>query len=162
MRIICKLCKNAQIWPIHTNWILSPSAVSSDKRLYQMSRPRAKLVSNFPGCPVESTLTFLDGKWKGVLLYHLLSGTQRFNGLRRKLPTITQRMLTKQLRELEAAGLVSRTVHPVVPPHVDYDLTPLGRSLEPVISALEAWGRQHVRCSNGEKTIIPPVTEVAA
>src|SRR6478752_3860963 len=82
----------------------APAAVSSAERHYQMSRPRAKLVSNFPGCPVESTLTYLDGKWKGVLLYHLLDGTQRFNGLRRKLPTITQRMLTKQLRELEAAG----------------------------------------------------------
>jgi DNA-binding HxlR family transcriptional regulator len=139
-----------------------PAAVSSREGLHQMSRPRAKLVSNFPGCPVEAALTFIDGKWKGVLLYHLFSGTQRFNGLRRKLPTITQRMLTKQLRELEAAGLVSRTVHPVVPPHVDYDLTPLGRSLEPVITALEVWGRRHVHCSDGERTIIPPATEAAA
>ena len=115
-----------------------------------------------PGCSVEVTLDLIDGKWKGVILYHLQEGRLRFGELRKRLPRITQRMLTKQLRELEAAGLVSRTVHPVVPPHVDYDLTPLGRSLEPVISALEAWGRQHVRCSNGEKTIIPPVTEVAA
>jgi DNA-binding HxlR family transcriptional regulator len=98
-----------------------------------MSRPRAKLVDNFPGCPVESTLTFLDGKWKGVILFHLLGGTLRFNELRRKAPLVTQRMLTKQLRELEEAGLISRTIHPVVPPHVDYALTPLGRSLEPVI-----------------------------
>lgn len=127
-----------------------------------MSRPRAKLTNNFPGCPVESTLTFLDGKWKGVILYHLFDGTHRFNELRRKLKSITQRMLTKQLRELEEAGLVSRTVHPVVPPHVDYALTPLGQSLKPVVVALEAWGKQHVLCRDGQKFIIQPVTEVAA
>ena len=95
-----------------------------------MSRPRAKLTQNFPGCPVESTLSFLDGKWKGVILYHLMmDGTLRFNALRRKLPSVTQRMLTKQLRELEEAGILSRTVFPVVPPRVDYALTSAGRSL---------------------------------
>lgn len=125
-----------------------------------MSRPRAKLVDNFPGCPVESTLTFLDGKWKGVILFHLLSGTLRFNELRRKAPLVTQRMLTKQLRELEDAGLISRTVHPVVPPHVDYALTPLGRSLEPVIQALHAWGKKHVVCEGGKKHVqLPEVAE---
>ena len=121
-----------------------------------MSRPRAKLVNDFPGCPVEATLTFLDGKWKGVILFHLLSGTLRFNELRRKAPAITQRMLTKQLRELEAAGLISRLVHPVVPPHVDYDLTPVGRSLAPVITALHDWGREHVFCAEGERQVRLP------
>lgn len=128
-----------------------------------MSLPRAKLTKNFPGCPVEATLSFLDGKWKGVILYHLLEeGTLRFNELRRRIPSVTQRMLTKQLRELEEAGLVSRTVHPVVPPHVDYALTPLGESMRPVVMALEAWGKQHVLCRDGQKFIIQPVTEVAA
>ena len=121
-----------------------------------MSRPRAKLVNNFPGCPVESALTFLDGKWKGVILYHLLGGTLRFNEIRKKIKSVTQRMLTKQLRELEEAGLVSRTVHPVVPPHVDYALTPLGRSLEPIILALDAWGKEHVLCKDGKRTIRMP------
>jgi DNA-binding HxlR family transcriptional regulator len=111
-----------------------------------MSLPRNKLTENFPGCPVEATLSFLDGKWKGVILFHLVSGTLRFNELRRKLPTVTQRMLTKQLRELEASGLVSRTVFPVVPPRVDYTLTPLGQTMKPVISALAAWGEQNVFC----------------
>ena len=121
-----------------------------------MSRPRAKLVTDFPGCPVEATLTFLDGKWKGVILFHLLDSTLRFNELRRKAPAVTQRMLTKQLRELEYAGLISRTVHPVVPPHVDYALTPVGRSLEPVIKALHDWGREHVFCADGERLVRLP------
>jgi DNA-binding HxlR family transcriptional regulator len=114
-----------------------------------MSRPRAKLTKNFPGCPVEATLSFLDGKWKGVVLFHLLAGTLRFNELRRKLPTVTQRMLTKQLRELEVSGLVSRTVFPVVPPKVEYAPTPLGETLKPVIEALAAWGEENVFCLPG-------------
>lgn len=112
-----------------------------------MSRPRAKLIENFPGCPVEATLTYLDGKWKGVILFHLMDRTLRFNELRRNLPAITQRMLTKQLRELEESGLISRTVYPVVPPHVEYALTPLGSTLKPVIRALAAWGDEFVFCS---------------
>lgn len=112
-----------------------------------MSRPRAKLVTNFPGCPVEATLTYLDGKWKGVILFHLMDKTLRFNELRRHLPAITQRMLTKQLRELEESGLISRTVYPVVPPRVEYALTPLGSTLKPVIRALAAWGDEFVFCS---------------
>ncbi|OCJ18127.1 transcriptional regulator [Rhizobium sp. AC44/96] len=114
-----------------------------------MSRPRAKLTTNFPGCPVEATLSFLDGKWKGVVLFHLLAGTLRFNELRRKLPTVTQRMLTKQLRELEESGLVSRTVFAVVPPRVEYALTPLGGTLKPVIEALAVWGEENVFCLPG-------------
>ncbi|MBB4228192.1 winged helix-turn-helix transcriptional regulator [Rhizobium mongolense] len=111
-----------------------------------MSLPRAKLTKNFPGCPVEATLGHLDGKWKGVILFHLMDGTLRFNELRRKLPAVTQRMLTKQLRELEESGLVSRTVYPVVPPRVEYALTPLGETLKPVIRALAAWGEEYVFC----------------
>jgi DNA-binding HxlR family transcriptional regulator len=128
-----------------------------------MSKPRAKLVGNFPGCPVESTLSFIDGKWKGVILHHLLEeGTLRFNELRRRIPSVTQRMLTKQLRELEVEGLITRTVYPVVPPRVDYDLTPLGQSLEPVITALRAWGIAHVSCKDGSKTVIPPKEKAAS
>ena len=109
-----------------------------------MSRPRAKLTKNFPGCPVESTLSFLDGKWKGVILFHLMDGKLRFNELRRKLPSVTQRMLTKQLRELEAAGLVARHVYAEVPPRVEYELTPLAASLRPILLAIKAWGMTHL------------------
>jgi len=96
-----------------------------------------------PGCSVEATLQFIDGKWKGVILYHLLEGTLRFNEIRRRLPNVTQRMLTNQLRELERDGFLVRKVFAEVPPRVEYSVTARGRSLEPVILALKAWGDAH-------------------
>jgi DNA-binding HxlR family transcriptional regulator len=93
---------------------------------------------------VEGTLELIDGKWKGVILFHLLSGTMRFNELRRQLKNCTQRMLTNQLRELEADGLVHREIYPEVPPKVEYSLTPRGRTLEPVILALKKWGEENL------------------
>ena len=92
------------------------------------------------GCPVEATLDLVGGKWKGVIVYHLLESTLRFNELRRRLPTATQRMLTRQLRELEECGLVHREIFPQVPPRVDYSLTEEGRSLAPIILAMHDWG----------------------
>jgi len=94
-----------------------------------------------PGCPVEATLELIGGKWKGLVLYHLLEGTLRFSELRRKLPSVTQRMLTRQLRELEGAGLLVRAVHAEVPPRVEYTLSERGESLRPVLLALREWGR---------------------
>lgn len=127
-----------------------------------MSVPRSKLVQNFPGCPVEATLSLLDGKWKGVILFHLMEGTLRFNEIRRKLPSVTQRMLTKQLRELEESGLLSRTVFPVVPPHVEYALTPLGTSLRPIIQAMAVWGEENVFCHNGKQKLVTPAASCVA
>ena len=97
------------------------------------------------GCPVEASLGVIGGKWKGVILYHLLSRTLRFNELRRIMPGITQRMLTKQLRELEADRLIARKVYAEVPPKVEYAMTEYGRTLAPVIHALRAWGAEHVK-----------------
>lgn len=91
-------------------------------------------------CPVERTLAVIGGRWKPLILFHLRSGKRRFNELRRLMPTVTQRMLTQHLRELEADGVISRTVHPVVPPHVDYDFTVLGRTLLPILDAMAVWG----------------------
>jgi DNA-binding HxlR family transcriptional regulator len=102
--------------------------------------------SNFehrPGCAVEVTLDLIDGKWKGVILFHLQNGTQRFGELRRRMPGITQRMLTKQLRALENDGLVLRKVYAEVPPRVEYRLSEIGESLRPVIETLKAWGERH-------------------
>ena len=96
------------------------------------------------GCPVEAALELIGGKWKGVILYHLLSETIRFNKLRQLMPGITQRMLTKQLRELEADKLISRKVYPEVPPKVEYSMTEYGNTLAPVINALHEWGSRHL------------------
>ncbi|GLR91782.1 winged helix-turn-helix transcriptional regulator [Bradyrhizobium iriomotense] len=96
------------------------------------------------GCPVEATLDLIDGKWKAVILYHLLNDVVRFNELKRRLSRITQRMLTRQLRELEAAGLIHREIYAEVPLRVEYSLTTLGRSLEPVIRMLWTWGNQYI------------------
>ena len=94
-------------------------------------------------CPVNTTLSVIGGKWKVLILYHLVEQTQRFNELRRLLPEITQRMLTLQLRELEEDGLIHREVYPVVPPKVEYSLTDLGRTLLPVIGAMHQWGVEY-------------------
>lgn len=98
------------------------------------------------GCAVEATLGVIGGRWKGVILYWLLKeGTQRFGQLRRLLPKVTPRMLTLQLRELEEDGLLKRTVFPEVPPHVEYELTAFGRSLEPVLHGMRDWGERYKR-----------------
>jgi DNA-binding HxlR family transcriptional regulator len=109
-----------------------------------MARIRHKRLDCSPGCVLEATLALIDGKWKGVVLYHLLDGTLRFGEIRRRLPDVTQRMLTNQLRELEEDGLISRKIYAQVPPRVEYSLTERGRSLEPVISALRAWGDANI------------------
>jgi len=96
-----------------------------------------------PACPVEAALGLIGGKWKGILLYHLLGGTLRFSAIRRRVPGVTQRMLTTQLRELEADGLIVRVVYPQVPPRVEYSLSAKGQTLHPVITALKAWGEEH-------------------
>ena len=114
--------------------------------LFPMARTPHARFDCAAGCPVEATLNLIGGKWKGVILYHLLTGkVLRFNALKRMLPNITQRMLTNQLRELEHDGLVARTIYPEVPPRVEYRLTEHGQTLEPVIAALKAWGDGHIR-----------------
>lgn len=100
---------------------------------------------------MEATLALIGGKWKGVVLWHLLQGTLRFNEIRRRLPGVTQRMLTNQLHELEADGFITRTVYPEVPPKVEYSLSERGRSLEPVILALKAWGEANVVAAGSRK-----------
>lgn len=94
-------------------------------------------------CPVEATLELIGGKWKGIILYHLLDGKLRFSELKRLIPCVTQRMLTKQLRELEADGLVTRTVHPEVPPRVEYEMTKEGKTLKEILHSLKKWGSTH-------------------
>ncbi|MER0468950.1 winged helix-turn-helix transcriptional regulator [Bacillus cabrialesii subsp. cabrialesii] len=98
---------------------------------------------DYEGCPVETTLDIIGGKWKGILLYHLIDGKKRFNEFRRLYPKITQRMLTLQLRELERDGVIHREVYKQVPPKVEYSLTEFGRTLEPVILHMKDWGEKY-------------------
>ncbi|PFB26083.1 MarR family transcriptional regulator [Bacillus cereus] len=95
-------------------------------------------------CPVEAMVEVIGGKWKGVILYHLLDGTKRFNELKRLKPNITQRMLTLQLRELEADGIIHREVYREVPPKVEYSLTELGDSLRPMILLMMEWATHNM------------------
>jgi DNA-binding HxlR family transcriptional regulator len=95
------------------------------------------------GCPVEFTLDVIGGKWKGVLLYHLIDSTRRFNEFRKLSPGITQRMLTLQLRELEEDGIVHREIYRQVPPKVEYSLTEFGRTLVPIILLMKQWGEAY-------------------
>ncbi len=96
------------------------------------------------GCPVEAALEAISGKWKGVILYHLQEDTWRFNELRKLIPDITQRMLTKQLRELEADKIIKRKIYPEIPPKVEYSMTDFGLTLKPVIKSLQEWGMKYI------------------
>lgn len=96
-------------------------------------------------CSVEAALDVIGSKWKGVILFHLLDGKKRFNELRRLIPSVTQRMLTLQLRELEKDAVINRKVYPEVPPKVEYSLTPNGAKLAPLLRALRDWGKQYMK-----------------
>lgn len=97
-------------------------------------------------CPVETTLQIIGGRWKVLVLHHLLTGTKRFSELTRALRGVSAKTLSKQLRELEADGVISRRVYPVIPPKVEYSLTPAGRKLKPVLLAMHRWGETHETC----------------
>ncbi len=92
-------------------------------------------------CDFEMTMDVISGKWKGLIIYHLFKGTQRFSELKECMPEITQRVLTMQLRELEEAQLINRKVYATVPPKVEYSLTPLGQTLKPAFDAINEWGK---------------------
>lgn len=109
-----------------------------------MAKARHSRFDCSPGCSVEAAIALIDGKWKSVILFHLMSGTLRFNALRRLIPGVTQRMLTNQLRELEEDGLIIRKVYAVVPPKVEYSLSSLGESMIPILTALKVWGDANI------------------
>ena len=99
-------------------------------------------------CPVEATLEAIGGRWKVLILHELFNGTRRFGELHRSLHGITQKMLTQQLREMERDGLVHREVYMQVPPKVEYSLTNLGKTLQPVLDAMHLWGSQYLQKSS--------------
>ena len=103
----------------------------------------AVMARDLPACPVETTLTLISDKWKVLILRDLMPGTKRFGELRKSIGTVTQKVLTAQLRQMEECGLVIRTVYPEVPPRVENTLTDLGRSLDPVLDAMRNWGEEY-------------------
>ena len=96
-------------------------------------------------CPVEATLEMIGGKYKALILWHLSEGKLRFSELRKVIKNATPKMLTQQLRELEAHALIHREVYPVIPPKVEYSLTETGRSLLPILVAMRDWGANYLR-----------------
>ena len=93
-----------------------------------------------PACPVETTLTLIGDKWKVLILRDLMTGTKRFGELKKSVGKVSQKVLTAQLRDMEANGLVHRKVYAEVPPRVEYSLTELGQSLKPILDAMQNWG----------------------
>lgn len=103
-----------------------------------MSEPKSSVP--LPACPVETTLTLIGDKWKVLILRDLMPGKKRFGELKKSIGTVSQKVLTAQLRDMEANGLLTRTVYAEVPPRVEYELTELGRSLQPILDAMRNWG----------------------
>ena len=101
-----------------------------------------------PACPVETTLTLISDKWKVLIIRDLLPGTKRFGELKKSIGSVSPKVLTSQLRQMEESGLLTRTVYPEVPPRVEYALTELGHSLEPVLEAMRDWGEAY-KAKNG-------------
>ena len=96
-----------------------------------------------PACPVETTLSLIGDKWKVLILRDLVGGTKRFGELQKSIGTVSQKVLTAQLRDMEEKGLVSRKVYAEVPPRVEYTLTETGYSLKPILDAMETWGKEY-------------------
>ena len=109
-----------------------------------------KAIDALPACPVETTLTLIGSKWKVLILRDLIDGKKRFGELKRSVGSVSQKVLTAQLREMEADGLVIRTVYAEVPPRVEYQLSELGMSLKPILDSMWAWGEGYKAKLSGE------------
>lgn len=101
-----------------------------------------------PACPVEMTLQLIGDKWKILILRDLLTGTKRFGELKKSVTGITQKVLTSNLRAMESSGLLTREVFPEVPPRVEYTLTDMGYSLEPILQSMYSWGENYKKNLN--------------
>lgn len=98
---------------------------------------------DLPACPVKTTLSLIGDKWKVLILRDLMPGTKRFGELKKSIGSVSQKVLTAQLRDMEANGLISRKVYAEVPPRVEYSLTNLGKSLKPILDAMKNWGEDY-------------------
>ena len=100
-------------------------------------------IRELPACPVETTLTLIGDKWKVLILRDLMPGTKRFGELKNSIGSVSQKVLTAQLRDMERNGLVHREVYAEVPPRVEYSLTDLGNSLKPILDSMMIWGESY-------------------
>ena len=107
-----------------------------------------RIAKELPACPVETTLTMIGDKWKVLILRDLISGTKRFGELKKSIGSVSQKVLTAKLRDMEESGLVNRKVYAEVPPRVEYTLTETGKSLEPVLDAMKNWGLRYKAAMN--------------
>lgn len=98
---------------------------------------------DLPACPVKTTLSLIGDKWKVLILRDLMPGTKRFGELKKSIGSVSQKVLTAQLRDMEANGLISRKVYAEVPPRLEYSLTNLGKSLKPILDAMKNWGEDY-------------------
>lgn len=104
-------------------------------------------------CPVDATIQLIGGKYKAVILWHLVESKKRFSELKRLIPKATEKMLAQQLRNLESDGLIIRTVYPVVPPKVEYSLSEFGRSIVPVLDSMCSWGTDYLNTFYEKNTL---------
>jgi DNA-binding HxlR family transcriptional regulator len=139
---------NFQRDKVHIFVVLTYSAYTyTEDSVMRQQRHRSYELSS--GCGVEACLEVIGGKWKGVILHHLMtSGVLRFNEIQRLKPNLSPRVLTAQLRELEQDGVIERKVYPVVPPKVEYSLSKAGESLKPLLKAMQEWGDEHLLRTN--------------
>lgn len=103
------------------------------------------ICKNAFNCPVEATIQLIGGKYKAVILWHLMNQTLRYSEIHKRIPKATDKMLAQQLRELEKDGLINRTVYPVVPPKTEYSLTDFGQTLTPILDAMCNWGTDYLK-----------------
>ena len=111
-------------------------------------------IKMLPACPVEATLTLISDKWKVLILRDLMTGTKRFGELKKSIGHVSQKVLTTQLRQMDASGLLSRKVYAEVPPRVEYTLTELGYSLKPVMDARWEWGAGYQKRQKAEGLVL--------
>ncbi|MCH3951326.1 MAG: helix-turn-helix transcriptional regulator [Acidaminococcus sp.] len=110
-------------------------------------------VKQLPPCPVETTLMLIENKWKVLILRDLMPGKKRFGELKKSIGHVSQKVLTAQLRDMEAKGLVDRRIYAEIPPRVEYSLTSLGKSLKPILDAMRVWGEQYQAQYQGDKVL---------
>lgn len=108
------------------------------------------MIKKLPDCPVETTLLLISDRWKVLILRDLMGGTKRFGELKKSIGSVTQKVLTANLRSMEEWGLVHRQVYAQVPPKVEYTLTETGRSLQPVLDSMTAWGKAYQQKAEAE------------